>query len=73
MGGSTWELFVVYLLTSHSFFFKVNLFQCVPCLHVCRCTMCMHGSHKDQKRVLAPLKVKLQVVVSSYFGAGNQI
>lgn len=36
------------------------------------CTMYMPGALRGQKKVLDPLKLKLQMVMSQYVGAGNQ-
>lgn len=36
------------------------LHEWVFCLHVCMCSVYMHGAHRGQKRVLDPLELKLQ-------------
>ena len=35
-------------------------------LHVCQCTTCMPCDFRSQKRVLDPLELELQMVVSHY-------
>jgi hypothetical protein len=40
-------------------------------LHVCMCTTCLSGTRGGQKRVLAPLEMELQTVVSCHVGAEN--
>lgn len=35
------------------------------------CVMCMPGAHGDQKKVLGPLELELQVFVSHHVDAGN--
>lgn len=39
-------------------------------LHVCMCTMGMHGALKGQKRVLDLLVLELQMIVSNHMDAG---
>jgi hypothetical protein len=42
------------------------------CLHICMCTVYVPGTLRDQKKVSDPLKLKLQMVICQYVGAGNQ-
>ena len=41
------------------------------CLYVSLCTMCMPGALRHQKRVLDPLELESQRVVSNHVNARN--
>lgn len=39
---------------------------------MCLCILCANMTHEGQKRVLDPLKLELQIVVSIQVGIGNR-
>ena len=43
----------------------------VFCLHVCLCTMCVHGAQRVQKRASDALRLELQMDMNCHVGAGN--
>jgi hypothetical protein len=43
--------------------------MCTFGLHVYLCTICVSGAHGDQKKVLNPLELELQMVMSCHVGA----
>lgn len=53
-------------------FKKISIILCVWvfCLYACLCTMCMLGAHRGQKRILDPLELELQTVLSSHVDTG---
>ena len=55
--------------------FKIFMHACMYvwafCLHVCLCTTYMPGAYGVQKRVLDPLELELQTVVSHHVDAGK--
>lgn len=44
--------------------------MCVFCLNICKCTVCLPGTRRGQKRVSEPLELEFQRVVSSHVNAG---
>lgn len=56
---------VVLILSSFQFNFSC---MWTFCLHVCLCTTCMYGAHRDQKRVSDTLKLELHTVVDHHEG-----
>lgn len=44
----------------------------IVCLHVCLCTVCVTDAKGDQKRVVDPLEVELQIAVCHTVGARNR-
>lgn len=61
-------------LTQSSLFYLDLFILCawVSHLHVCMCTTYMPGACGGQKRVLDPLKIELQMFVSSCVSSGKQ-
>lgn len=55
------------------YLFLFYVIEWVFCLHVCLCTIYVSGTHIGQKRVLGPLALKLQIVMSHIVGAGIQM
>lgn len=51
--------------------FNFVLFYVSGILPTCMCTTCVPGTHRDQKTVLGPLDLELQVVVCPHVSAGN--
>lgn len=40
------------------------------CLYACMCATCVSDAHRDQKRVIGPLELALQMVMNT-MGTGN--
>jgi hypothetical protein len=54
------------------FFLRLIYFMCMGvCLHVCLCTTCTPGSHRDQKRVSDLLELHLRTILSLHVDVGN--
>lgn len=68
MNSHAWLLGLLFFFTFTPVLFIFNV--CEFCLHVCLCTMYMHGAWGGQKRVLGPLGLELWMVVSSYVMLG---
>lgn len=46
-------------------------FMRLSILSACKCTVCMHGTCRSQKRALAPWELELKRVLNHKVGAGN--
>ena len=60
----------VFLYLTHEHYFILILRVCVFCLR-CVSVPCACSAHGGQKKLLVPLELELQMVVSHYVGAGN--
>lgn len=45
--------------------------MCMSVLFACLCTMCMPGVQESQKRVMDPVELGLQIVMTHYVSFGN--
>lgn len=52
--------------------FLFHVYECLPCLHACTCTVHISGAHQDQMKASDPLELKLQAIMICCGGAGNQ-
>lgn len=44
----------------------------VFCLNVCLCILCVYGAHRGQKRVLGPLELEIQELVSCHVSSRSE-
>ena len=58
------------ILDIQGIFYLKTLCVWLFCLHLC--TMCISGTHSDQKRTLNGLELEIQKIINHHVGAGNQ-
>lgn len=53
------------------FIYLLHVCGCFACMHVCLCTMCVPGIHRDHRKLSDFPLLGLQMVMSCHMGAGN--
>lgn len=60
-------VFRIWVFVVVVWFFSAQVF----CLHVCICTVCMHGAHWGQKKPSESLELELEMAVNDHVGSRN--